>query len=388
MGDKYKVGTGQSKSPLTSSIESDALPYLTLPVPRSLNPAKIKSYEIEASLKGHKKAVYCCAFEPTQGFYIATCSHDMTCVVWDVRTRSRVRALKEHAGWIMHLAWTPDGNFLITASADKTIKMFSAHQNFVWSSYECIHTFVGHSGIVMGIAITPDSSKMISCGKDKTIRLWDLKDAVKNLLRKESDRAQIYCIKGNPEYYDGHAHTVMKACFNPNGTDFMTCSEDMTIKRWLLDSGELVMTYTGHKEPVLAVHYRYDGVFLASASHDKTVKLWDVENGRCAMTLKGHKDAVYDVKFTSPTNKGRFLISCGHDSRIIVWDSKKNFDVAHIFGTHLGWILSVAISPDGYRFASTGGDHRCNVYIGRSQTFGECYGECCHDCSACCSLCC
>ena len=388
MGDKYKVGTGQSKSPLTSSIESDALPYLTLPVPRSLNPAKIKSYEIEASLKGHKKAVYCCAFEPTQGFHIATCSHDMTCVVWDVRTRSRVRALKEHAGWIMHLAWTPDGNFLITASADKTIKMFGAHQNFVWSRYECIHTFVGHSGIVMGIAITPDSSKMVSCGKDKTIRLWDLKDAVKNLLRKESDRAQIYCIRGNPEYYDGHARTVMKACFNPNGTDFMTCSEDMTVKRWLLDSGELVMTYTGHKEPVLAVHYRYDGVFLASASHDKTVKLWDVENGRCAMTLKGHKDAVYDVKFTSPTNKGRFLISCGHDSRIIVWDSKKNFDVAHIFGTHLGWILSLAISPDGYRFASTGGDHRCNVYIGRSQTCGECFGECCHDCSACCSLCC
>ena len=87
----------------------------------------------------------------------------------------------------------------------------------------------------------------------------------------------------------------------------MTCSEDMTIKRWLLDSGELVMTYTGHKEPVLAVHYRYDGVFLASASHDKTVKLWDVENGRCAMTLKGHKDAVYDVKFTSPTKQRAFF---------------------------------------------------------------------------------
>ena len=282
----------------------------------------------------------------------------------------------------MHLRGL-DGNFLITASADKTIKMFSAHQNFVWSSYECIHTFVGHSGIVMGIAITPDSSKMVSCGKDKTIRLWDLKDAVKNLLRKESDRAQIYCIKGNPEYYDGHAHTVMKACFNPNGTDFMTCSEDMTIKRWLLDSGELVMTYTGHKEPVLAVHYRYDGVFLASASHDKTVKLWDVENGRCAMTLKGHKDAVYDVKFTSPTNKGRFLISCGHDSRIIVWDSKKNFDVAHILGTHLGWILF-------YNFARwlsicVNGGFRCNVYIGRSQTV-ENASRGHHDCNACCSL--
>ena len=99
MGDKYKVGTGQSKSSLTGSIESDALQYLTLPVPRSLKSGKIKSYEIEASLKGHKKAVYCCAFEPTQGFYIATCSHDMTCVVWDIRTNP-VCACPQGACWL------------------------------------------------------------------------------------------------------------------------------------------------------------------------------------------------------------------------------------------------------------------------------------------------
>ena len=76
------------------------------------------------------------------------------------------------------------------------------------------------------------------------------------------------------------------------------------------------MNYTGHREPVLSVAWRYDMTFFASASHDKTVKMWDVENGRCASTLKGHKDIVYDVKFSGECNKGRLLVSCGHDGRV------------------------------------------------------------------------
>lgn len=387
MSDKYKVNTGKKKTN-NDALMAEINQQVYLHIPKGLAPAKIKSYVFEHTLKGHKKAVYCCAFEPTIGFLIATCSHDMTCVIWDIRNGSRVRTLKEHAGWIMYLAWTPDGNFLLTASADKTIKMWTVHKTFVWGDFECVHTFLGHTDIIMGLSITPDSSQLISCSKDKTLRVWDLKDAVKTMLRKETDRAQLYCIKGNPEYYDGHSLSIMKVCVNPNGTDFMSVSEDMTVKRWMLSTGELLLTYTGHTEPILGLDFRYDGVFLATASHDKTVKLWDVENGRCALTLRGHKDAVYDVKFTSPSNKGRFLISCGHDSRIIVWDSKKNFDLLHIVKSHLGWVLCLSISPDGYRFASAGGDHKCNLYIGRNRSCNECCGECCFDCRQCCSIFC
>ena len=139
-GNKYKVNTGGSKLDGDASVEQ-----LFLHIPRGLKPDRIKSYEKEHTLYGHKKAVYCCAFEPRLGFYIATCSHDMTCVVWDIRNGSRVRTLKEHAGWIMHLAWTPDGNYLLTASADKTIKLWTVHKTFVWGDFECIHTFLGHN---------------------------------------------------------------------------------------------------------------------------------------------------------------------------------------------------------------------------------------------------
>ena len=361
---------------------------LLLHLPTSVEPSEVRSYELEQVLRGHTKAVYQCDFEPTLGHWLATCSHDMSAVIWDIRNGKIVRTLKEHAGWVMFVRWTIDGNFLVTASADKTIKVWGVHKTYIWQDFECLHTMTGHDGIITGLAVSPDTSVLLSCGKDKLIKVWDLKRATQTLLRKEGDASLMYTLKGAPENYDGHAHDIQRIEFSPTGKEFISASADASIKRWNTETGELMLTYTGHTESVMAVCFRFDYVFFASASHDKTIKIWDTENGRCAVTLKGHTDIVYDVKFSGAVNQGRYLISCGHDSKIFEWDAKKSFDLVHYVGTHVGWILSIGLSPDNFRLASTGGDHRVNVWLAKTRSCGECCHECCFDCNQACGFIC
>ncbi len=381
-GNSYVVNTGQAKD--SGGIDFSSLERYK---PR-IQQQNVRSFEEESVLRGHKKAVYACKFEPLYGDLLASCSHDMSAIVWDIRTGKQVRTLKEHAGWIMDIAWTNDGNFLLTASADKTIMMWSVRKTFIWAEFVVLHTFTGHTDVVMSISVSPDNTQMLSCSKDRTIKVWDLKRAAKNLLWKEGNGAQIYAIKGAPENYDGHSDYIFKIVYSPDGKQFLTCSEDLAIKRWNAATGDMLLNYTGHREPVLAVTWRHDMVFFASASHDKTVKVWDCENGRCAITLKGHKDIVYDVKFSGEWNKGRFLVSCGHDGRVIVWDTKKRLELVHYVGMHRGWVLSIAWSKDNYRLATGGGDHKIIVWVAHSRSCGECCHELCFDCKQSCSICC
>ena len=122
------------------------------------------------------------------------------------------------------IAWTNDGN-LLTASADKTIMMWSVRKTFIWAEFVVLHTFTGHTDVVMSISVSPDNTQMLSCSKDKT-PVWDLKRAAKNLHGRRGTERK-FIIKGAPEEYDGHSDYIFKIVYSPDGKRFLTCSEDL-----------------------------------------------------------------------------------------------------------------------------------------------------------------
>ena len=66
----------------------------------------------------------------------------------------------------------PDGKRALSASGDKTLKMWDLQTG------EALRTLEGHSGSVYAVAVTPDGKRAISASDDKTLKVWDLETAL------------------------------------------------------------------------------------------------------------------------------------------------------------------------------------------------------------------
>ena len=66
------------------------------------------------------------------------------------------------------VAVTPDGQRAVSASADKTLKVWD-----VGSGRE-LRTLSGHSSEVRAVAVTPDGQHAVSASEDTTLKVWEL----------------------------------------------------------------------------------------------------------------------------------------------------------------------------------------------------------------------
>ncbi len=66
------------------------------------------------------------------------------------------------------MAVTSDGQFAVSVSSDKTLKIWDLGRNCE------IHTLKGHTGKVCDVAITPDGKYIFSASADHTVKMWSL----------------------------------------------------------------------------------------------------------------------------------------------------------------------------------------------------------------------
>jgi WD40 repeat protein len=78
-----------------------------------------------------------------------------------------IRTLQGHAGAVMGCAVSDDGSFLVSASADGTLRIWDPQSGAERG------TITGHAGPVTDCAISADGRYIVSASQDLTLRIWD-----------------------------------------------------------------------------------------------------------------------------------------------------------------------------------------------------------------------
>lgn len=79
-----------------------------------------------------------------------------------------LRKFSAHRGYVSTLAYTPDGERLISSGKDRTIRMWDTKE---WNQ---VTEMKQHQGTVQEITVSPDGHFMASAGNDRQVYLWAL----------------------------------------------------------------------------------------------------------------------------------------------------------------------------------------------------------------------
>ena len=277
-------------------------------------------------LQGHSDGVTSVAFSP-DGQTIVSGSGDETIRLWDLAGNSIGQPFQGHSRSVNLVAFSPDGQTIVSGSDDKTIRLWNLVGNPIGQPFQ------GHSDSVNSVAFSPDGQTIVSGSYDKTIRLWNLEG---NSI-------------GQP--FQGHSEWVMSVAFSPDGQTIVSGSYDDTIRLWDLAGNPIGQPFQGHSKWVTLVAFSPDGQTIVSGSADSTICLWDLEGNPIWQPFKGHSEWVTSVAF-SPD--GQTIVSSSVDSTICLWDLAGN-SIGQPFQGHSRSVLSVAFSPDGQTIVSGSG---------------------------------
>jgi serine/threonine protein kinase len=213
----------------------------------------------------------------------------------------QLRQFVGHSGAIENVVFTPDGRRLITASQDKTARVWD-----VETGRELL-MLTGHTDGVRGLAALPDNRRVVTAAWDGTVRLWDLNTGEE--LRQ----------------YAGHKGEVWWAARDADGKRLLTAGKDRTIRLWDVETGAELKRITGHAATVTAAVFLPDGRRAVSASEDRTIRLWDLETGKQKHVMMEPK-MLYRLSLCPV---GRWvLFGCNRD--LVRWDPDGSHHVTHI----------------------------------------------------------
>ncbi len=296
------------------------------------------------SFRGHKDWVSSVAFS-SDGAFVISASVDRTVKLWELVSREAIPG-SGHTQAVKAVAVSPDGKLLASGSTDNTVRVWDV------ANGRELHVLIGHEDKVMALAFAPDSKTLVSAASganDRSIRIWDATT--------------------------GKEVKQIKDPGPQNNVPVLTVSADgKKIILWVADEGNcLIEVYdlaTGKQESsksafegkITSLAFSADAELAALGSDDgrlQVVKLPSLEKV-FEMPHPVHAEGIADLTFTADKKK---VITTDSKGAIKIWDvatlAKAKPGMGKEDQTINGHKTSVAVcvaSPKGKYFATAGFD--------------------------------
>ena len=349
-------------------------------------------------LEGNGGLVESLAFSP-DGRELAIGDQDGTVLVWDVDSGAIVDRLDGHATRVLGLAFSSDGKTLYTCSLDGAI--------FVWDLGTArrfglpFGTSTGpqytvgpdEQTIAPPLAVSPDGRRFayrvgrtrvgifatatanpvaafdVTTGDDIGALAWSRTGLL--AVSGGNGHVQLWDVSGRPRFLrslhgmgsiNGERESVTALAFSPDGT--LLAAGDVnhtpytvvwrygTTAVWDAASGRLLWSVRSRRGWVNTVTFAPDGKTLAAANETNTLVIYRSRSGRVIGTM--HGEGVFGYMSAAFAPDG--TIATGTWAGIVqLWNPSSGREIGKPTQVAAAPVSSIAFSPSGSTFATTGG---------------------------------
>eukprot|EP00472_Partenskyella_glossopodia_P014788 CAMPEP_0197515142 /NCGR_PEP_ID=MMETSP1318-20131121/357_1 /TAXON_ID=552666 /ORGANISM="Partenskyella glossopodia, Strain RCC365" /LENGTH=360 /DNA_ID=CAMNT_0043063425 /DNA_START=39 /DNA_END=1121 /DNA_ORIENTATION=- len=296
-------------------------------------------------LTGHSGPIYTCKFDAT-GELMASGGMDKLLFLWRIDGKcENISTLKGCDGAILDLAWYRNGEYLITASADKTGTVFDVE------SQEKIKRLRGHTSFVNSVSASRRGEPYLLTGSDDgSAMVWDIR--VRGAQKTLKDEKSPY--------------PILSCAFSDDSTQAFTAGIDEQISVWDIRKEQVVYKLQGHTDCVTGLSVSPDGRYLLSNSMDNTMKMWDVRpyvsTARFTRQFVGHRHNMDKTLLKCSWNADASRVTAGSADRFVyVWDAQSG-NILYKLPGHAGSVNEVQFHPKEPIIVSCSNDKK--IYLG------------------------
>ncbi len=218
-----------------------------------------------------------------------------------------VQSLTNRADMATAVAVNPTGDLVALAGTDHLVELLKLDVSR--RKLVPLRTLTDHSRPVLAAAFSPDSRLLVTASVDRSIKVWDA--ASGKLQRSFSHHTDIvHCLSFRPR-------TVVGG--EPLPFYCASGSDDKTVRVWQPEIGRMVRIVRGHEGPVFAVAYSPDIARLFSAGKEGVIRVIDADSDELLHHWPAHEDWIYALAL-SPD--GRTLASGDWAGSVKLWTFK------------------------------------------------------------------
>jgi WD40 repeat protein len=210
--------------------------------------------KVRFTLRGHEDAVHGVAFSP-DGQLLVSASNDESVRLWSVQSGEQKQLFSGHEGAVLAVAWSPDGRLVASGggASDKSICVWSVDTGKI-----AVGPLRAHGNSIVGLAFNGDASVLVSGSMDKTIKMWSL--------------------KGSPivlRTLVGHAGAVNSIAYSPDYKLLVSASADRTVRVWDSSTGQQIKEISlGLTNSISSIVWSPDAALVAGGANDKNITVW------------------------------------------------------------------------------------------------------------------
>lgn len=184
--------------------------------------------------------------------------------VCDVATGKALFELEGHTKQVRDIGYSPDGQWLVTASEDHTARIWRAATGKSM-------VVLPHDADVIWATFSPGGQWIVTrTAGDRVIRVWDA--------ARQNKIAEI----------DVRPKELASFTFSPDGSFLVTTSDEFTAEVFETSTGARVAELTGHTGPVSLPGFSPDGRRIVTAGLDGRVNLYTFDTGGATPQLLVH----------------------------------------------------------------------------------------------------